>query len=62
MKILLTAVNSKYIHSNLAVRLLRAYAEDLTEQAQILIREFTINQYEEEVLAQINAYIASRDA
>ena len=30
-KILLTAVNAKYIHSNLAVYSLRAYARELKE-------------------------------
>ena len=29
-KILLTAVNAKYIHSNLAVYSLRAYAREIT--------------------------------
>ena len=51
MKILLAAVNSKFIHSNLAVRLLKAYAGEMPDGMQILIREFTINQFEEDVLA-----------
>ena len=33
MKILLTAINAKYIHSNLAVYSLRAYAEKYGEKA-----------------------------
>jgi len=41
MKILLTTLNSKYIHSNLAIRYLAAYCRD--EFPGIEIREFTIN-------------------
>ena len=41
MKILLCAINSKYIHSNAAVRLLKAYAGK--EVPGIEIAEFTIN-------------------
>ena len=40
MKILLAAVNAKYIHSNLAVYSLKAYAGDLAVE----IGEYTINQ------------------
>ena len=29
MKVLLTAINSKFIHSNLAIRYLKAYTKDL---------------------------------
>ena len=44
MKVLLTAVNAKYIHSNLAVYDLRAYAETYgTGGAQVEIAEYTIN-------------------
>ena len=53
MKILLAAVNSKFIHSNPAVRLLKAYAGEMPDGVRILIREFTINQFEEEVLARL---------
>lgn len=51
MKILLTAINSKYIHSNLAVHSLKAYTKDSKEE--IKIREFTINQRVEEILKEI---------
>ncbi len=40
MKILLTTLNSKFIHSNLAIRYLKAYSHDL----DIELEEFTINQ------------------
>lgn len=45
MKILLTAVNAKYIHSNLAVYSLRAYAKAKLPEgaADIMIGEYTIN-------------------
>lgn len=48
MKILLTAINAKYIHSNLAVYSLRAYAQEylqerLKKEAEIEIGEYTIN-------------------
>ncbi len=54
MKILLTAVNAKYIHSNLAVYSLGAYAQvyRITD-AQIVIREYTINQAVADILADI---------
>ena len=49
MKILLTAINAKYIHSNLAVYCLKAYAEKYmhnftTTDINIEIAEYTINQ------------------
>ncbi len=48
MKILLTAMNAKYIHSNLAVYSLRAYAKAYKEQVEL--KEFTINQKKEQIL------------
>lgn len=51
MKILLVAVNAKYIHSNPAVYSLRTYAGKYKEQ--ICIAEFTINNSLEEILAEI---------
>lgn len=51
MKILLAAVNAKYIHSNLAVYSLRAYAEEYRENIQL--KEYTINQQEDEILKDI---------
>ncbi|SCJ72730.1 coproporphyrinogen III oxidase [uncultured Clostridium sp.] len=51
MKILLTAINSKFIHSNLAVRYLKAFTEDLTYNCSI--REFSINDREEKILEEI---------
>lgn len=44
MRLLLTAINAKYIHSNLAVYDLRAYAKArLASEAEIEIKEYTIN-------------------
>ena len=48
MKVLLTAMNAKYIHSNLAVYSLKAYANRPDIDIQIL--EYTINHYEEDIL------------
>ena len=54
MKILLIAVNAKYIHTNLAVRCLQAYAEaEVREAPEIEIAEYTINQLPRDVLADI---------
>ncbi|HOO27275.1 MAG TPA: B12-binding domain-containing radical SAM protein, partial [Lachnospiraceae bacterium] len=54
MKVVLAAVNAKYIHSNLAVYSLKAYADQgLNGQADIVIREYTINQDREKVLADL---------
>lgn len=47
-KILLTAINAKYIHSNLAVYSLRANAGKY--MAQVELTEFTINHRREEIL------------
>ena len=51
MKILLTAINSKFIHSNLAVRYLKSFTNDLPYEGKI--REFTINDREERILEEI---------
>ena len=51
MKVLLTAINSKYIHSNLAVRYLKSFTKDMDYEG--VIREFTINDREEHILEKI---------
>lgn len=51
MKILLTAINAKYIHSNLAVYSLKAYAKEY--QSQVEIVEFTINNQADYILEEI---------
>lgn len=51
MKILLTAVNAKYIHSNLAVHSIRAYAK--AHGKRVDLAEFTINQQKDELLKMI---------
>ena len=48
---ILTAINSKYIHSNLAVYCLRAYAKPYIDEVEIA--EYTINQQQEELLRDI---------
>lgn len=51
MKVLLTAINAKYIHSNLAVYSLRAYAEKYAQHTEIA--EYTINQTMDDILSDI---------
>lgn len=48
MNVILVAINAKYIHSNLAVYSLRAYAEEYRDQ--IIIAEYTINQQVDDIL------------
>ena len=45
---ILTAINSKYIHSNLAVYCLRAYAKPYIDEVEIA--EYTINQQVDDIL------------
>lgn len=52
MKILLTAINAKYIHSNPALYSLRAYAGEM-EGREIQIAEYTINHRREDILADL---------
>lgn len=51
MKIILAAINSKYIHSNLAVYSLKAYAAEYREEIEIA--EYTINQQTGDILADL---------
>ena len=51
MKILLIAINAKYIHSNLAIYCLRACAGEQKEQVELA--EYTINHQKEDILADI---------
>lgn len=51
MKVLLAAINAKYIHSNLAVYSLRAYAQKYLAATEI--GEYTINQQIDEILTDI---------
>lgn len=48
MNIILTAINAKYIHSNLAVYSLRAFAKPY--ESDIQIAEYTINQQMDDIL------------
>ena len=51
MKILLVACNAKYIHSNLAVYDLQAYASDYADH--IVLKEYTINQQKDDMMRDI---------
>lgn len=54
MKFLLVAINAKYIHSNLAVYSLKAFAEKYgNNNNEIEIAEYTINQYSDDILRDI---------
>jgi len=57
MRILLTAINAKYIHSNLAVYSLRAYAiqQRYEYRGCVEIAEYTINQQVDEILMNLYA-------
>ncbi len=48
MKTALVAINAKYIHANLAVLSLKAYADPCG--SEIVIKTYTINQYMEDIL------------
>lgn len=51
MKILLAACNAKYIHSNLAVYDLQAYASDYADH--IVLKEYTVNQQKDDIMRDI---------
>ncbi|MGM9534505.1 MAG: B12-binding domain-containing radical SAM protein [Intestinibacter sp.] len=57
MKILLTTLNSKFIHTNLAIRYIKETIKDL---ADVEIREYTINNQLDYILKDI--YLAGYDA
>ena len=50
MKILLAAINAKYIHSNLAVYSLKGCTRHI-HGVETVVREYTINNYTDEILA-----------
>ena len=51
MKVTLVGINAKYIHSNLAVRYLKTYTEDLKYECEIM--EFSINDKVDRILEEI---------
>lgn len=51
MKIVLVGINSKYIHSNLAIRYLKTYTEDLNYDC--IIKEFSINDIDDHIIERI---------
>ncbi len=50
MKLLLTTLNSKFVHSNLALRYLKGYSKD---KIQTELREYTINQNIDYIVSEI---------
>jgi len=56
MKIVLAALNAKYVHSNLAVYTLQAYAKrqlNGLDKAEIVVREYTINHNLDAILSEL---------
>lgn len=59
MKVLLAAINAKYIHSNLGIYRLKTYGEKmlkewgLAEEAKVSLAEYTINHQMEQILQDI---------
>ncbi len=59
MKVLLAAINAKYIHSNLGIYSLKTYGEkmlkewELADQVEISLAEYTINHQMEQILQDI---------
>lgn len=53
MKILLTTLNSKFIHTNLAIRYLKQFVKDINN-IEVDIREYTINNDLDYILKDIN--------
>jgi radical SAM superfamily enzyme YgiQ (UPF0313 family) len=51
LKILLTAINARYVHTNLAVRYLASSLDQTTNE--VIVNEYTINQYPQEILQQL---------
>jgi radical SAM superfamily enzyme YgiQ (UPF0313 family) len=51
VKTLLIGINAKYIHSNLAIHYLKAYAKEFKDSIGLM--EFTINQYTDHILQSI---------
>lgn len=51
MKVLLTTLNSKYIHSSLSLMYLKSYIEDIVNDIET--EEYTINQHNEYIIGEI---------
>jgi radical SAM superfamily enzyme YgiQ (UPF0313 family) len=52
MKILIASLNAKYIHTNLAIRYLKRFTEDITA-CSVEIRDYTINQPQDQIVHEI---------
>ena len=53
MKILLTTLNSKHIHSNLALKYLYAVSADAVKGAIMELREFTVNHSDDYIYGEL---------
>jgi len=53
MRILLVALNARYVHTNLAIRCLRAVLRQQSPDWEVILKEFSINDHLEKVAAEI---------
>lgn len=53
MRILLVALNARYVHTNLAIRYLRAALRQQSPKWEVVLKEFSINDHLEKVAAEI---------
>lgn len=53
MRILLVALNARYVHTNLAIRCLREALEEQREDWEVRIKEFSINDHLENIAAEV---------
>jgi radical SAM superfamily enzyme YgiQ (UPF0313 family) len=51
MKVVTVGINSKFIHTNLAIRYLKAFTEDMDYECKV--REFSINDRSEKVVQEL---------
>jgi len=53
MRVLLVALNARYVHTNLAIRYLRAVLRQKSPNWEVVLKEFSINDHLEKVAAEI---------
>jgi len=53
LKVILTSLNARYVHSNLAIRYLKTYANGVCPEINIKTMEFTINDHTDNIVRQI---------
>lgn len=53
MKIVLSTLNARFVHSNLAIRYLKTYTEKFVPDLDIQLREFTINHHIDDIVREL---------